>query len=118
MAKAPSAREVSCRKNTGFRARNKGSKLRTLTSCVTLGKLLNFSEPPIPHLQNGNNIYLVGRTNKVSGIVSRIDNGWHLEDRRGMLIFPTSTLHPHHPPFNMTQHCASAVRGYVTEYEV
>lgn len=97
MAKASCVREVYCRKNTGFGAKKQG--FQTLTSCVALGKLLNFSEPQIPHLQNGNNIYLAGLLEEqIRYQVEYLDNGWHVEDRQGVLIFspPPSTpiIHP------------------------
>lgn len=32
-----------------------------IASCVTLGKLLNFSEPQFPHLSNGDREDLLGQ---------------------------------------------------------
>ena len=83
--------------------------LLLLTSCVTLGKLLNFSEPQIPHLQHGDNIYRAGFLEEQIGYqVEYLDNAWHLEDTQHMLILPHLHPLPPQPPFSLRQQSDSA----------
>lgn len=77
-----------------------------LTSCDTLGKLLNFSESQIPHLQNGDNIYLAGvLEEQIRYRLEYLDNAWRLEDTQCMLVFP------HHPPSTPIIHPSTWVSG-------
>lgn len=82
---------------------------------MTLGKLLNISEPQSLHLQNGDDIYVAGLLEEQIGYqVEYLDNAWHLEDTQYTLFPPISTLY-RSPPII---HSESTVWDYGMKYEV
>lgn len=69
---------LDCGKRTPAQSQETGFQTQ---DCATLGKLPNFSEPQIPHLQNGDTIYLAGLLEEeIRHQGKHLDNARHSED--------------------------------------